>query len=149
VWLEAIEPSFARTLAKRAVGRAIEAVSAKAGYFPARRLRLGSDDEAAEYMGALWRVVDRSFWGNEDGRVDYWERLRDVGVPLFALASAGDTMNAHPACAARFALRAKGKVTIEVVRRSDDGGAAPGHMEIVTTEKCVSAWGKLEGWMRG
>ena len=149
VWLESIEPSYPRALAKRAIGRAMDAICRKRGYFPARRLRMGSDDEAAEYMATLWRVVARDLWGTDDGRVDYWEKLRHVGVPLFALSSDGDPINAHPECAARFALRAKGKVTIDRIRASDDGGPAPGHMEIVTTGAVRSAWGRLEAWMRG
>jgi predicted alpha/beta hydrolase len=148
VWLEAIEPSYARVLAKRATVRAMEAVCRARGYFPARRLRLGSDDEAAEYVQTLCRIASRGFWGTDDGRVDYWDRLRDVAVPLFSLASAGDTINAHPECAARFALRAKGRVTIHQIAHSDDGGAPPGHMEMVTTAASISAWGRLEAWMR-
>jgi pimeloyl-ACP methyl ester carboxylesterase len=148
VWLEEIEPSYARRLAKRAVTRLVEEACRRRGYFPARRLRLGSDDEAAEYMAVLSRAVERGFWGSEDGRIDYWDRLRQVGVPQFALSSDGDPLNAHPECVARFALRAKGRVTIERIREGDDGGPAPGHMEIVTTARSVSAWGKLEAWMR-
>ena len=60
---------------------------------------------------------------------------------LYALASAGDTFNAHPECAARSALRAVGPVTIEVVRAGTTGGAPPGHMELVTTTRSASAWG--------
>ena len=149
VWLEALEPSFPRTLVKRGIGRALEAISRKQGYFPARRLRLGSDDEAAEYMATLWRVVERGLWGTADGRLDYWEQLRHVAIPLFALASDGDPINANPECAARFALRAKGRVTIDRIRAGDDGGAAPGHMEVVTTRRAASAWARLETWMRG
>jgi predicted alpha/beta hydrolase len=149
VWLEAIEPSLVRTVAKRAIGRAMNAVCRQQGYFPARRLRLGSDDEAAEYMATLWRVVDRGLWGTDDGRVDYWERMRHLKVPVFSLSSDGDPINAHPECAIRFALRAKGKVTIDRIRASDDGGPAPGHMEIVTTGATRSAWGRLEAWMGG
>jgi predicted alpha/beta hydrolase len=148
LWLEQLEPVYARTLAKRAIGRAIQAVTRKTGYFPARRLRLGSDDEAAEYMASLWRITGRGFWGTEDGRTDYWERMGTVGIPVYALASRGDTLNVHPECATRFALRARGRVTIDVVRANDDGGPAPGHMEIVTTRACVSSWARLEAWMR-
>ena len=36
---------------------------------------------------------------------------------LLALASDGDPINAHPECAARFALRARGRVTIDRIRR--------------------------------
>jgi predicted alpha/beta hydrolase len=149
VWLRAVEPSYARTVAKRAIGRAVEAVCERRGYFPARAMRLGSDDEAAEYMAGICRVIGRDFWGNEDGGVDYWDHLRQVRVPLFALASDGDRINAHPECTARFALRAKGKVTIDRIRASDEGSPAPGHMEIITTKQSASAWGRLEGWMRG
>jgi predicted alpha/beta hydrolase len=149
VWLHAVEPSAARMIAKRAIGRAVQEVCRRRGYFPARQMRLGSDDEAAEYMASLGRVVLRDLWGNEDGRLDYWEQMRHVSVPLFALASDGDRINAHPECTARFALRAKGTVTIDRIRASDDGGAAPGHMEIVTTTRSASAWARLETWMRG
>jgi predicted alpha/beta hydrolase len=145
VWLEAVEPSFARTLAKRALMRTVQAVCRRRGYFPARVFGMGSDDESAAYMAG----IERGFWGNEDGHIDYWDELRHVAVPLFALASDGDPLNAHPECVTRFALRAKGRVTIDRIRASDDGSAAPGHMEIVTTEKSVSAWGRLEAWMRG
>jgi predicted alpha/beta hydrolase len=148
VWLEVIEPSPVRVVAKRAIGRAMDAICRQRGYFPARRLRLGSDDEAADYMATLWRVVNRRLWGTEDGAVDYWERMRHLSVPVFSLSSDGDPINAHPDCAIRFALRAKGKVTIDRIRTSDDGGAAPGHMEIVTTGATRSAWGRLEAWMR-
>jgi predicted alpha/beta hydrolase len=149
VWLASIEPSFPRMVAKRAIGRAMETICRQRGYFPARRLGLGSDDEAAAYMATLWRVVDRGRWGTEDGRLDYWEAMRHLAVPVFALASDGDPINAHPECAARFALRAKGRVTIDRIRASDDGGSAPGHMEIITTGAVRSAWGRLEAWMRG
>ncbi len=149
VWLDATEPSAPRRVVKRGMIRAVEAVCERHGYFPARVFRMGSDDEAAAYMGAIVRVVRRQLWGSEDGRTDYWERLRHVGVPLFALSSDGDHLNAHPECTARFALRAKGNVTIDRIAAGDDGGPPPGHMEIVTTTRSVSAWGRLEGWMRG
>lgn len=149
VWLEAIEPSRARSLVKRGVMRTVDAICRRRGYFPARLLGLGSDDESAAYMAAIGRATERGFWGSEDGHIDYWDELRHVAVPLFALASDGDPLNAHPDCVARFALRAKGRVTIDRIRASDDGSAAPGHMEMVTTERSLSAWGRLEAWMRG
>ncbi len=146
VWLPETEASPVRRMAKLALGRAIEATRARRGFFPARALRLGSDDESSSYMKALWRIV-RGFWGSEDGRVDYWDAMRSVRLPLYALASDGDAINAHVDCAARFALRAAGVVTFDRIRASDDGGKPPGHMEIVTTAASVSAWGRLERWM--
>jgi hypothetical protein len=38
-------------------------------------------------------------------------------------------------------------VTFDRIARSDDGGAPPGHMEVVTTARSASAWGRLERWM--
>jgi alpha-beta hydrolase superfamily lysophospholipase len=146
VWLPETESSPVRRMTKLAIARAIEAIRARRGYFPARALRLGSDDEASSYMAALWRM-SRGFWGSEDGRVDYWDAARCVRLPLFALASDGDPINAHVDCAARFALRTAGLVTFERIAASDDGGKAPGHMEIVTTPSCVSSWERLEQWM--
>ncbi len=54
IWLAAHEPSTARWIAKRAVMAGIDAVCRKRGYFPARALRIGSDDEAG---GLLRRSV--------------------------------------------------------------------------------------------
>jgi predicted alpha/beta hydrolase len=146
MWLREIEPSRARWLGKVAIARAMEAVRVRRGYFPARALRQGSDDEAPSYIAALGRVVE-GFWGSEDGRTDYWDQMRRMRTPLFALASDGDRINAHPECAARFALRAPGRVTFDRIARSDDGGPPPGHMEVVTTARSASAWGRLERWM--
>jgi predicted alpha/beta hydrolase len=149
VWLRAIEPSAARAAAKLGIARTVAEITRRRGFFPARALRLGSDDEASAYMGHIWRAVRRGFWGSEDGQVDYWDALRRVRVPLLSLATESDRLNCHPECAARFALRAAGPVTIERVTSSDDGGEPPGHMELVTGRKSTRVWDRLERWMRG
>ena len=95
--------------------------------------------------GASWTAASG---GARTGAADYWDLLRHVTIPLFALSSAGDALNCHPDCAARFALRAAGLVTIDTIRAGDDGGAPPGHMEIVTTARAKSSWARLEEWMR-
>src|SRR6202042_3802971 len=50
VWLRDLEPMRRRWLAKRAALAAIVAVSRRVGRFPARLLRLGSDDETRAYV---------------------------------------------------------------------------------------------------
>lgn len=146
LWLRELEPRAPRWLAKLVIARAMEEVRVRRGYFPARALRQGSDDEAPSYLAALHRVVT-GFWGSEDGRTDYWNQARHVSTPLYSLSSDGDVINAHPECAARFALRAKARVTVDRIARADDGSDAPGHMEVVTTARSLSAWGRLERWM--
>jgi hypothetical protein len=133
---------------KRAVIAAIGAVVRRTGYFPARTLRQGSDDEPAPYMQAVLNAVEKNYWGTLDGRVDYWDRARAVRVPVYALATDGDPVNCAPECAARFALRIPGPVTFDRLTAGDGGAPAPGHMEIITGSTSRSAWERLEGWMR-
>jgi predicted alpha/beta hydrolase len=148
LWLPAIEPSPARWAVKKALVKTISTITEKVGRFPARALRQGSDDEAAAYMMSIPRIAG-GLWGSEDGKLDYWDAMRFVRTPLYSLVSAGDSINVHPECASRFALRAAGRVTFDLVRASDDGSAPPGHMEIVTQPRAKSAWARLESWMRG
>ena len=147
VWLRALEPRFTRYIAKRAVARVIDEVCARRGRFPARALRLGSDDESSAYMRATTRVARENRWCSDDGKTDYFRALAHVTIPVRAIASDGDRINCHPACAERFLAHVAGPKAFDRIRRADDGGRAPGHMEMVTTEVSKSAWARLEGWM--
>lgn len=149
VWLRELEPSPVRWLAKRAIARLIDEACARRGYFPARALRLGSDDEASEYMRAITRPVREDRWTSGDGSKDYLRSLSQVTIPVMAIASDGDRINCHPACAARFLARVAGPRTFERIARGDDGGPPPDHMGMVTSERAKSAWDRLERWMRG
>ena len=147
VWIRALEPSRARWLVKRATLAAIDAVCRRRGYFPARALRMGSDDESAAYFAAFERFARTGTWGTDDGRIDYLASLADVRVPVRAIASDGDLVNCHPACAALLLARVGGAMCFDRVRRSDDGGRAPGHMELVTTLRARSAWERTVAWL--
>lgn len=147
VWLRALEPSRARWAVKRGVMAGVDAVCRKVGYFPARALRMGSDDEPARYMEALSRVAREGRWGSDDGRVSYEDALRRVTIPVRAIASDGDRLNCHPDCAAAFVARCGGPTSFDRIDAADDGGKAPGHMEMVTTDAAARAWGRLEEWM--
>lgn len=148
VWLPVLEPSRVRWAMKRATMALVGVACDKRGYFPARALRAGSDDEAAAYFAALRRCVDRGRWTSDDGREDYLASLANVTVPVMSLASDGDRINCAPECAERFHARCAGPRAVERVRRADGGGAPPGHMELVTTERAKSAWERVESWMR-
>jgi predicted alpha/beta hydrolase len=148
VWLRELEPSRLRWLAKIAIGRAIEEICARRGYFPARALRLGSDDEAAPYMHAnTTRTVREGRWGSDDG-TSYLASLANVTIPVRSIASVGDRINCNPACAEQLLARVAGPRAFDRITKSDDGGPAPGHMEMVTTERAKRAWERLESWMR-
>ena len=148
VWLRAIEPSWARWAFKRATLAALRAVYERCGYFPARALRLGSDDEAIPYLAAFQRFSKTGVWGSDDGAFDYGASLSNVAIPVMQIASDGDLFNCHPDCAERFLALTSGPKRFERVRRADDGRRPPGHMELVTTEHAKSSWVRMEEWMR-
>jgi predicted alpha/beta hydrolase len=148
VWLADHEPSRARWLVKRGVMAGVEALCRGRGYFPARALRMGSDDEATAYLRGAFRSASTGRWTSDDGKDDYLAALARVTAPVLQIASDGDLLNCHPDCAARFLAACGGKTHFDRIARADDGGPAPGHMEIVTTERAKSAWARAEKWMR-
>jgi predicted alpha/beta hydrolase len=148
VWLRELEPSRVRWAAKVAITRAFTSVTAGAGRFPARALRMGSDDESVAYVGDLSRAVTEGAWRSADGRDDYLASLANVRIPVASVASEGDRINCHADCAEAFVRRCAGPVRIVRVTRSDDGGPPPGHMEIVTTDRARSAVFAALAWAR-
>lgn len=148
VWLADLEPSRARWLVKRGVMAGVQALCRGRGYFPARALRMGSDDEATAYFRGAFRSASTGRWTSDDGKDDYLAALARVTAPVLQIASDGDLLNCHPDCAARFLAACGGKTHFDRIARADDGGPAPGHMEIVTTERAKSAWLRAEKWMR-
>jgi hypothetical protein len=126
----------------------IDAVCKRRGYFPARALRIGSDDETAAYFAGAVRAARTGRWVSDDGRDDYLALLARVTAPVLQIASDGDRLNCHPDCAARFLAACGGRTRFDRIDRSDDGSAPPGHMEMVTTERAKSAWQRAEQWMR-
>jgi predicted alpha/beta hydrolase len=138
VWLPSEEPNPVLLAKKAATVRICEVATRARGYFPARALRFGSDDESAPFMQGWTGWWRRDRWTSDDG-VDYLAAMSALRVPLLSIASLGDHSFCTPSAAVRFAKRAP-TATFELVRRSDDGGRPPEHMQIVTTRAAVSAW---------
>jgi predicted alpha/beta hydrolase len=131
LWVRQLEPSRVRGAVARALGRALE--GALGGGVPARRLRLGSDDVSGRFAGDLLRFSREESWRSEDGADDYLASLARVVVPVAAVSSDGDRWMCPPASAERLARRCAGPVEVVRLRASDDGGRAPGHRTMVTT----------------
>lgn len=147
VWLRELEPSGPIWAAKRAMLRAIDALAARRDPFPARALRQGSDDESSRYMRDLARFGLTGAWRSADGRWDYLAALARVSIPVAAIASDGDRLNARPECARRFLALTGGPTRFVHVRAADAGGRAPGHMQLVTTGACERAWVEAMRWV--
>jgi predicted alpha/beta hydrolase len=142
VWLPGEEPNPALRARKWAAVRMMRAATKVAGYFPARALAVGSDDEAAPYMEGWIGNWDRDRWMSDDLAVDYFAAMSELRVPVLALASLGDRFLCTPQAAFRFIQRAgRAKVRFELIRRPDEGAIAPpDHMQMVTTRAAVSSW---------
>jgi predicted alpha/beta hydrolase len=144
VWIPSDEPNPILSAKKGASVRVCDLATRARGYFPTRALRFGSDDEAAPFMMGWigWWRSDR--WTSGDGSFDYHETMSRLAVPLLSMASMGDRLFCTAAGAVRFAKRAPaGRTTFELVRRADDGGPPPDHMQLVTTRAAVSAWQRV------
>jgi predicted alpha/beta hydrolase len=135
VWIRALETSRARWAVKLALGRVMEESVARMGRLPARRLRLGSDDASGAFVKDLLRFMHDGDWKSADRADDYLASLERVVVPVCAVSSENDLVTCHPASAEAFARRCSGPLEMLRITRSDDGRRAPGHMEIVTTDR--------------
>ena len=147
VWLPQLEPSRARWALKRGLMAAMGAVARRAGRFPARALRIGSDDADARLAEAFARFARTGRWESADGRTDYWACLPSVRVPVLQLVSEGDRLECPPECGARFVARCAGGTEVVRITHTDDGGLPPDHMGIVTGGRVRSVWERAEGWM--
>ncbi|HXN31188.1 MAG TPA: alpha/beta fold hydrolase, partial [Polyangiaceae bacterium] len=149
VWLRELEPSAARWLIKRASLLAARTIGHRLGWFPARALRLGSDDEPCAFLDDVERFARTGLWGSADGGVDYLSSLARVRVPVLQMVSDGDRIECSPECGARFVAHCGGRHEVLRIARGDDGGPPPDHMGIVTSGRTRSSWVQAEAWMRG
>jgi predicted alpha/beta hydrolase len=144
VWLPSFEPNPFLRAKKGAVVRMSRGITRARGFFPARALRLGSDDESAGMMDAWTGWWKRDVWTSDDSKIDYAPALQKLTVPVLAIASLGDKYLCTPDAALRFAkLAVSSQTEFELVRRADDGGPAPDHMELVTTRAAASIWQRI------
>jgi predicted alpha/beta hydrolase len=146
-FLGAHEPSRARWLVKRALFASMLAAARRVGRFPARALRLGSDDESLACCEDFERVARTGRWTTHDGRTDYLAALANVTVPALQIVSERDRLECVPTCGAAFVGCCGGPSEVVRVARGDDGGDAPSHMGLVTSRRVRSVWEGIEAWM--
>lgn len=140
VWVRSLEPSAARWLVKRATAEVWWAVTAALGRFPARRIGMGTDDEALDYVGDLCRWTRRSACRRRADGADYLAGLARVRAPVLALAGGADRLLCHPEAARRF----HAPIPDHEVR------VIPGvdHMGLVLDPRMRPAWRAAADWLR-
>jgi pimeloyl-ACP methyl ester carboxylesterase len=135
VYLPKLDPSPVRRAAYAALIEGLRRTTARVGYFPARMLRQGSDDEAAPFIHDVVRFFRDDAWKSADGAIDYLAALSDIRVPVLSVVSEADRIRCPPACVARTLERIRGPVELRVISEGDDGSSAPSHMDLVTGKR--------------
>jgi predicted alpha/beta hydrolase len=148
MWLRQLDPSRLRWWTKRATVEAMLALARRVGYFPARAIRLGSDDEPRALIEDIAQVVRSEVWTSANGRIDYLSSLSQVRVPVMQILSENDKFECDAESGTRFAERCGARPKIVRVTRADDGGEPPTHMGLVTNGKVRGVWNQLERWLR-
>jgi predicted alpha/beta hydrolase len=116
------------------------------GRLPARRLRYGTDDEAAGYVRDFVRNGRMHRWRARDG-FDYFDGLTRIERPLYAITGAGDRFMSPPTDARAIAERVRGG-ELHVVGRVSGLGFDPDHMGLVLDERARPAWRQVAAFIR-
>ena len=147
-WMPSLEPSRLRRGRKGLQVSVMRAITAMAGRFPSRRVRMGPADEARPYIQDISGFWTRDRWSSRDG-VDYLAAARQVRGPVLSVLGEGDALLAHPVGAGRWAAHI-GEDGAETWRAGVGRyGLAhdPDHMGLVTDVRCRSLWEAIGGWV--
>lgn len=101
-WAQAFEPSRALWLGKRAVMRSFLEITERAGRFPARTMRIGSDDASLVLMRDIASFASNGW--------PYLDALSSVTIPVVSLVSKRDRI-CRPANAKSIVDRCSGRVS--------------------------------------
>ena len=149
VWRPSLEPSFFRRLKKSLSFTVFYGITRSFGYFPSRKLRFGSCDEALEYVSDLRRSWVTDHWRSRDGTKDYTLAASRVSAPILSVVGAGDALMAHPVGAERW-FNDVGFGTKEFwLAKAGQYGLDfdPDHMTLVTSPRAAPLWLEMERWL--
>lgn len=165
LWIRSHEPSYPWWLYKRLMLGLWWGLTRVAGRTPARRLGIGTEDEAPGYVRQFpeWARHDR--WvgrvaagiagdakaGAEDGKeVDYLAALSRVRGPVLVVNARGDRWVSRTPSVRRFAdALTAARVEVREVGRADlpELRREPGHMTLVTDRRSRPAWEGIAEWL--
>lgn len=150
VWNRRFEPSRVMWWLKRGLFWLSAMLAELWGYLPARRLRLGSNDESLGFWRQFHGHVRRDRWDALDGSVDYWAGLDSVRAPVLHVMSEGDLLYARPPAAARLTARIDHREMLVLGRDDAPGELAqlrPNHMRLLTDPRSKLVWHWIAGWL--
>ncbi len=146
-WLKSCEPDEKRWQAKLAQLAMWQQLAKQSGYFPAKKMKIGSDDVSGPYIEQFvqWGREDR--WTALDGH-DYREGLKNLSIPALVAVGAGDRMLCVPECCERFlATIPRERLTFWLVSEQTGFGFSPDHMPLVTDPRSRVLWERIAEWL--
>ena len=158
LWIPSHEPSTLWWLYKRLMLEGWWALTRLVGHTPARRLGIGSEDEAPGYVRQFPRWARDDAWLGENlaedggGKLDYLAALGRVRGPVLVMNARGDRWICRTPSVERFAAAMQGAdVELRELGRAElpELPREPGHMTLVTDHRSRPAWEAMADWLNG
>ncbi len=150
VWNRRFEPNWAIWAIKWALHAAAVALTMLFGSMPARRLRIGTNDESLGYFRQFHAWITSNRWCDRSGEIDYHAGLATIRCPFLHLLSEGDRLYARPISALRMSASISTREALVLGRDDAPGELArlrPNHVQILTDPRNKLAWHWLAGWL--
>lgn len=144
-WIRPFASSRFDWLRKRATSEVFRAVTAVFGRFPARALRMGTDDVSLCYVRQSTAWARSGVWSSEDGAIDYHPGLARLSLPVLAVHGAGDTLLSSPTSSRLFHAPIPTVEHMDVSRQSF--GYDADHMSLVTRPEGRPVWEAIAKWL--
>lgn len=144
-WLRDTEDRWLVWQAKAAVMRLLAGCGGALGSFPARRLGIGSADEACSYLADFGRCVRAGVWEAGDGH-DYRASLRGIDIPVLLVVSERDQL-ASPRTARRL-WSPLSRLHVWHLGRPPFADLCPAHMAAVTDPASAPLWRAIATWLQ-
>ncbi len=146
VWTADLEPSWTLWAGKRTLMWLQSFLGRVFGYFPARALRMGSENVARGVANDLARWAREGAWAPPAGNT-YPEDLACVPVPVLGVLGSADWLFCHRESGRRFHdYLARAPRELRVVGAADLG-YDPGHMELVRDPRSAPLWRDVAAWL--
>lgn len=145
-WLRSTEDRPLAWPVKAALTRLLAGLVDALGSFPARRLGVGSADEAVSYVRDFRRCSLGDVWAARSGR-DFRAGLPAVDVPTLLVVSERDRL-APPRTAVRL-WSGLPRLSVWQLGRPPFADLRPSHMGTVTDPHSAPLWRAIATWLQG